>query len=184
MHNFLPVDGNGRRDLSVLSDPAARDRATEHLRSISNYREDVESLRLGTTVISRRPGGLVRDSIDHLRGPVPAGEPARREQEDAERGRGNKRTSLNVQNDDVLDERSGVQLAQESGGIQQDHVGRLLAAAKSGDLDAIRTATNQLQGPPIGRAWQQRVESAGQQLAQEQAAQQHSAPQQDMGRQV
>lgn len=182
MHNFLPVDGNGQPDRSVLNDQAAKDRATEHRRPINNYREDVEPLRLGTTVISRGPGGLIRDGVDYLRGPLPAGEPARQEKAAAERGHGGPQAAL-----DPRSERAGAQLLRAEGGSQQDHVARLLAAAKSGDSGSIRTAAQDLQGSPTGQAWQQRADGEAQQLAQREAAQPHSPPlqspqQQDVAR--
>ncbi len=79
MHNFLPVDGNGRPDVSVLADPAAQRRAGEHQRMILQYRQDVESIRSGVTTASRGPAGLAADAVDWLKGPLEAGEPAARE---------------------------------------------------------------------------------------------------------
>ena len=183
MHNFLPVDGNGKTDRSVLNGQSARNRATEHEHSIDNYRGDINSIRIGATVISRSGGGLVRDGVDYLRGTVPAGEPARREQKEADRGKGGQRTSFNMQGDGTTDDRNDVQLAQAVGGTQQDHVARLLAAAKIGDSDSIRAATQDLQSSPTGQAWQQRADNEAQQLTQRDSAQQqHSPQQQDMGR--
>ncbi|AWV06056.1 lipase family protein [Marilutibacter maris] len=80
MHHFLNVDGDGRADVSSLRDPEARRLAGEHERMIGDYRGDIEGLRSGITTISRGPAGVVQDGIDWLRGPVPAGEPAAREE--------------------------------------------------------------------------------------------------------
>lgn len=183
MHNFLPKDANGRTDVSILSDRAARDRATEHERSIDNYRGDMNSIRTGATVISRGPSGVVRDGVDYLRGTVPAGEPARREQKEADRGKAGERTSLNMQGDGTTDDRNDVQLAQAGAGNQQDHVARLFAAAKIGDSDSIRAATQDLQSSPTGQAWQQLADNEAQQLTQRDSAQQQISPQQqDMAR--
>ncbi|MCD9030011.1 lipase [Luteimonas sp. BDR2-5] len=176
MHNFLPVDGDGKPDRSILNDRAAIDRAAEHQRSINNYREDMESLRRGATVISRGPGGLIRDGVDHIRGPVPAGEPARREEE-AGRGRDGRRASL-----DSPGEFGDVQLARAEGVSSQDYVSRLLEAAKSGSSDAVRTASLDLQNSATGQAWQQRADTEAQQLTQRDAAQQHALQQQDVTR--
>ncbi|WP_318526816.1 hypothetical protein [Xanthomonas sacchari] len=74
MHNFLPVDGNGRPDRSVLEDPAAHQRAAQYTPMIGRYREDVESMRIGTTLLARGVRGLAGDAVDELRGPLPAGE--------------------------------------------------------------------------------------------------------------
>ncbi len=175
MHNFLPVDGDGKPDRSVLGDRAAIDRAAEHQRPINNYREDMETLRRGTTVISRGPGGLIRDGIDHIRGPVPAGEPARREEE--ARGRDGRRASV-----DNAGERGDVQLAQAERGPQQDYLSRLFDAAKSNSPDAIRTANQDLQNSATGQAWQQRADTEAQQLAQRDASQQQSPQHQDVAR--
>lgn len=74
MHNFLPVDGNGRPDRSVLEDPAAQQRAAQYAPMIGRYREDVESMRIGTTLLARGVRGLAGDAVDELRGPLPPGE--------------------------------------------------------------------------------------------------------------
>lgn len=83
MHHFLNVDGNGRPDRSVLGDPEARRLAETYQRTIEDYRNDVGAIRQGVTIGTRSGIGLVRDGIDHLRGPLPAGEPARREERNA-----------------------------------------------------------------------------------------------------
>ncbi|MDV0439595.1 hypothetical protein [Xanthomonas sacchari] len=74
MHNFLPVDGNGRPDRSVLEDPAAHQRAAQDAPMIGRYREDVESMRIGTTLLARGVRGLAGDAVNELRGPLPPGE--------------------------------------------------------------------------------------------------------------
>ncbi|MCC4593329.1 hypothetical protein LL974_19560 [Xanthomonas campestris pv. cannae] len=74
MHNFLPVDGNGRPDRSVLEDAAAQQRAAQYAPMIGSYREDVESMRIGTTLLARGVRGLAGDAVNELRGPLPAGE--------------------------------------------------------------------------------------------------------------
>ncbi|MCW0435632.1 hypothetical protein [Xanthomonas sacchari] len=74
MHNFLTVDGNGRPDRSVLEDAAAQQRAAQYAPMIGRYREDVESMRIGTTLLARGVRGLAGDAVDELRGPLPPGE--------------------------------------------------------------------------------------------------------------
>lgn len=183
MHNFLPVDGDGKPDRSALQDPAARARAQEHSRMIENYRGDVETLRQGVTIGSRGAGGLIRDGIDHIRGPLPAGEPAAREdQERQRRGAGVSHSSLDTGREGVPGERTGAQTAQvAAAGTQQDHVSRLLEAARSGP-DALRTATQDLQASDVGRAWQQQADSQAQVLAQRDAAQQNAPQAQEPAR--
>jgi hypothetical protein len=85
MHHFLEVDGDHRRDRSVLLDPQARRLAGEHQRMIEDYRGDVRTVRSVAAAGLRGPGGLVQDTIESLRGPRPAGEPAAREAAPAER---------------------------------------------------------------------------------------------------
>ncbi|MDC7806178.1 lipase [Luteimonas sp BLCC-B24] len=179
MHNFLPIDGDGRPDRSILDDLHARTRAKENERSIESFRHDIEARRVGMTVISRGAGGLIRDGVDAIRGPLPAGEPARREEEQSLRGRDGRRASL-----DEVGDRGDVQLARNESTTQQDYVSRLLDAAKSGNSESIRTSTRDLQSSPVGQAWQQRADQEAQQLTQRNAAQQSSPAQQEAARQA
>ncbi|UOV00663.1 hypothetical protein [Pseudoxanthomonas mexicana] len=55
MHNFLPVDGEGRADRSALADPQARGLAEDHRGIIADYRDDVGDLRRSVTVAARGP---------------------------------------------------------------------------------------------------------------------------------
>jgi len=131
MHNFLPVDGDGRPDRSALADPAMRERADEHRRMIGVYRQEVGTLRGGVSTLSRGPAGVVLDGIDWLRGPVPAGEPAARDER----------------------ERAQEQVTE----AKYSAVGDLLGAVRSGNPNALRAATLALQQSECGRAWQQQV---------------------------
>lgn len=79
MHNFLDEDGRGGRDVSVLRDPAARQRAEDNARMIDEYRSDIRGIRSGITILSRDAAGLFQDVIDGIRGPLAPGEPARRQ---------------------------------------------------------------------------------------------------------
>lgn len=81
MHNFLDVDAKERRDVSVLEDPKARQLAEQYAPMFEKYRDDVALVRGGLTLGGRSGLGLAQDSIDLLRGHLPAGEPARREDE-------------------------------------------------------------------------------------------------------
>lgn len=88
MHNFLDVDANGHRDVSVLGDPQARQRAEQNQRMVAEYRDDIRSIRATTTLLSRSPDELIKDAVDGIRGPLQPGEPARREQQPASERRG------------------------------------------------------------------------------------------------
>lgn len=147
MHNFLPVDGDGRPDRSALEDPAAQRLAEEHRRIIADYRDDVGDLRRGVTVTARGPFGLVLDGIDRIRGPLPAGEPAAREQ----------RPDRTSQVD--------APLRPEGAAQSNPEVERLLAAARERDPAALHLAQRDLQASPMGQAWRERIEGHQQELA-------------------
>jgi hypothetical protein len=73
--------GNFLDSGSVLGSEQARTLANTNARMIDEYRDDIGERRAATTVISRGTVGGAVDLIDTLRGPLPAGEPARREAE-------------------------------------------------------------------------------------------------------
>jgi hypothetical protein len=86
MHNFLNVDGDGRRDVSILGDASARSRADDNTRMISDYRGDVGRLRAAASaggLAAEVLGGGPLRAIERMREEVlpdlPPGEPARRE---------------------------------------------------------------------------------------------------------
>lgn len=81
MHHFASVDANGRPDRSVLEDQATVQRAQDNVTRIGEYRRDVQGMRGVITAVGRGPVGNVLDAVDVLRGPLPPGEPARRERE-------------------------------------------------------------------------------------------------------
>lgn len=83
MHYFLNKNGDGRPDRSVLSDPSTRERAQQYAPMIEKYREDVQEMRRNLAMGLRGPSGLIRDGIEHLRGPLEPGEPASRERDAA-----------------------------------------------------------------------------------------------------
>lgn len=174
MHHFLPVEGNGRPDRSVLDDSRTRALADENRQTIEGYRDDVEGLRRGVTVVSRGPLGIVRDGIDHLRGPLPAGEPARLEQREAERrSRESPSTSRGPIHYDGAD---GLGWNAESGGVLRSplradvrlpsqEVERLLTAARSGDPVTLRAAQEDLQASDFGQSWRALVNERQRDLA-------------------
>ena len=150
MHNFLPVDGDGRPDRSVLEDPAARRLADEHRRIIADYRDDVGDLRRGVTVTARGPVGLVLDGIDRIRGPLPAGEPAARDER--------QRAERTSQTDASLRADGAGEVSREAARSVPE-VERLLAAARERDPAALHLAQSELQASPTGQAWRERVEA-------------------------
>lgn len=84
LHHFLNEDDNGRPDLSILADPQAHQLATQFAPMIEKYRNDIAMARNIVTVGARGPYGAMVDGIDHLRGPLPPGEPATRDARAAE----------------------------------------------------------------------------------------------------
>ena len=156
MHNFLPVDGDGRPDRSALDDPAARRLAEERRGIIADYRDDVGDLRRGVTVTARGPVGLVLDGIDRIRGPVPAGEPAARDER--ERQDRTSQAETPHRNDAALD-------APQMSWRPSPEVERLLAAAAERDPAALQRAQHDLHASPTGQAWRERVEAHQRDLA-------------------
>ncbi|MBB5521186.1 hypothetical protein FHR61_001012 [Xanthomonas arboricola] len=74
IHNFLPVDGNGKPDRSVLEDPKSQQLAQQYAPMIDKYRDDVALLRGGLTLASRGMQSMnVVDGINHLRDPLAPG---------------------------------------------------------------------------------------------------------------
>lgn len=176
MHLFLNVDGEGRPDRSVLADERTRDLAREYAPMIGKYREDVEKLREGVTVIARGPGGLLLDGIDRMRGPLPAGEPAAREErERLQRESRDARTAATLSYYRVDNWRQTVQERDEPQRIPpllerpspRMEVERILAATQANDPSALRAATQDLQASPFGQSWRERMESHREKLAEQ-----------------
>lgn len=174
MHLFLNVDGDGRPDRSVLADPRTRDLAREYAPMIAKYREDVEKLREGVTVISRGPGGLLLDGIDRLSGTVPAGEPAAREEREralrASPAWGTlaataAASSLGVQDRLADGQGSFHPPLRPDARSPASGVERLLSAAQANDPAEMRTATQDLQASPFGQLWRELMESHQEKLA-------------------
>ncbi|MEG2805028.1 lipase [Stenotrophomonas sp.] len=171
MHNFLPVDGDGKPDRSVLQDPAAAERAYDSRHAIDNYRGDVQTLRRGLTMGVRGPVGLIEDAVDHMRGPLPAGEPARAQQAREAHGTGGAVSFAAPEAAEPIRVET-----------PHDHAARLLEGARAGNPDELRAATASLQNSEAGLAWQQRVEAQTQAISQREAAPQAAPPVQDAGR--
>ncbi|MFP6974857.1 lipase family protein, partial [Xanthomonas hortorum] len=84
--------GNFLGEHSALTDPNARPLAEKNARMIDEYRNDVDGLRTGTTILTRSARGLGQDAVDAIRGPLAPGEPAKRDA----REHGNDHTSLRI----------------------------------------------------------------------------------------
>lgn len=79
MHHFVGVDAAGQPDRSILADPQARSLAQQQSVQIGEYRQDVRQMRGVLTAVSRGlQGGVPKDAIDAIRGPLDPGEPAQR----------------------------------------------------------------------------------------------------------
>ncbi|MEB1548159.1 DUF6792 domain-containing protein [Xanthomonas campestris pv. campestris] len=202
MHNFLPVDGTGKPDTSVLEDPSTQQLARQYAPMIDKYRGDVEALRSGQTLYSRGIPGLARDGIDHLRGPLEPGA-GRREmdapswqqqmqqfQQDRERSHAPQGWQVRLKQD-----AQDVRVASPTHGrpptLQDDpgaFLDRMLVAAQSGDRDQFRQMTQVLANEPPGRALRseaveivnQQEQHAAQQAMQSQRQQAESQQQDTM----
>jgi hypothetical protein len=168
MHHFLPVDGKGARDRSVLDDPRASALAEENRRVIDGYRNDVEDLRRGITVISRGPFGVLRDGFDAARGPILQGEPAAREERAGQAQPQSEWGALAATAKSANERaRAWREVGDESfpfhpplrsdARSSSSEVERLLKAARTGDPGALRAAQEELQASDFGQAWLARV---------------------------
>ncbi|MBV6815385.1 lipase [Xanthomonas campestris pv. passiflorae] len=167
MHNFLPVDADGKPDRSVLEDPAARKLAQQYAPMIEKYRDDVETLLAGVTLYSRGIPGLARDGIDQLRGPVEPGT-GRREmdapswrqqmqqlQQDRERSHAPQTWQVPLKQDAQEVRAASPTHGGKPSSLQEDpsaFLDRMLAAAQNGDRDQFRQMTQALANEPPGRA--------------------------------
>jgi hypothetical protein len=80
MDNFIDLDADGHKDVSVLRDQATRDRADKYDASIDKFRDDIRATRSVLTIGAGGPTGIFRSIIDGVRGDLEPGEPARREE--------------------------------------------------------------------------------------------------------
>ena len=85
MHNFLPWDGNHRPDRPILEDPNARTLAAKYDPMIDKFRADVHLIREAATTVTRSGLGQLQDAVQLFNDPLPAGEPARREEQQRQR---------------------------------------------------------------------------------------------------
>lgn len=67
MHNFLPIDGDGRRDRSILNDESARTRAASHDARIDKFRDDVGTIRQAISDGARNLPDTAQGMSDWLR---------------------------------------------------------------------------------------------------------------------
>lgn len=69
MHHFLPVDGAGRRDRSVLDDPQAQRLAQQHRPMFDKYRSDMLLTREGASIaaaLAQGARGVAGELLRHL----------------------------------------------------------------------------------------------------------------------
>jgi hypothetical protein len=194
MHNFLPVDGNGKPDRSALQDPAAQQLAQQYAPMIDKYRNDVETMRTGVTIGARGWRGLVVDGINELRGPEAPGagrramdaptwsEQMQRLHEDRERSDAPQGWHAPLK---AAGSEKEVQASKNfpHASLQNDpgtFLDRMLAASQNGDRDLFRQMTQELATAAPGRARRnEAIETVNQQ--EQQAAQQAlQAPRQQM----
>lgn len=188
MHHFLGVDGAGRPDRSVLSDPTARELAERYAPMIGKFRDDVGYTRAAITLGSRSVSGHLSDLMDEIRGPLQPGVPASRERQydhdshhflrmHATDSRGARIRPL------VPDSPHKPEF---QGRIESDPVGfldRMIAADKAGQSEVLRHMTQDLANLDPGReqraeaaAAVDRAEVAAAQQAQEAQHQERTAP--------
>lgn len=72
--NFIGLD-------SVLENPGSQALAENHREVIQDYRDSVKQIRQVLPLAMTSGVGLLKHAFDEVRGPLPAGEPARREEE-------------------------------------------------------------------------------------------------------
>ncbi|KWV14811.1 lipase [Xanthomonas translucens pv. translucens] len=181
IHNFLPVDSDGKQDRSVLEDPAAQQLAQHYAPMIDKYRGDVASIRTGVTLGARSWQGLILDGVDELRGPLPPGTgrniigvpnwPEHMQQLNDTKQHGTApqgwQTPLNVPEGVAAQPKAHVSLNEDPGAF----LDRMLAAAQSGDRGQFRQMTKELANAEPGRALRaEAIETVNQQ--EHQAAQQ------------
>ncbi|WP_039812394.1 DUF6792 domain-containing protein [Xanthomonas arboricola] len=185
MHNFLPVDGTGKQDTSVLEDPSTQQLARQYAPMIEKYRGDVKALRSGLTLYSRGIPGLARDGVDHLRGSLEPGAGSREMdapswqqqmqqfQHDRNRSHAPQAWQVPLRQHAQVD-RTVAPQGGDSPSVREDpgaFLDRMLAAVQSGDRNQFRQITQVLANEPPGRALRaEAVETVNQQ--EQQVAQQ------------
>jgi hypothetical protein len=151
MHNFLPVDGKGNPDRSVLGDPRATELARENATSISTYRGDIQSIhgfvRAGGDLnrYITNPGQLIED----IRNRFGAVEPA---------------------NNGPTPANPGATPPTRFAAAEGNSTSNLLDGLLRGDRDALQTAANQPAGRELGQAAVASVNRVEEQLAAERLA--------------
>ncbi|WP_285447867.1 XVIPCD domain-containing protein [Xanthomonas sp. LMC-A-07] len=127
--------GNFLGEHSALTDPNARPLAEKNARMIDEYRNDVDGLRTGTTILTRSARGLGQDAIDAVRGPLAPGEPAKRDHS-------NDHTSLRIDqpghagNPLFQDAQRGVHAQDLRAGRAPDHQSAQLSGVLASEMHA------------------------------------------------
>ncbi|CAD0306181.1 DUF2974 domain-containing protein [Xanthomonas hortorum pv. cynarae] len=131
--------GNFLGEHSALTDPNARPLAEKNARMIDEYRNDVDGLRTGTTILTRSARGLGQDAVDAIRGPLAPGEPAKRDA----REHGNDHTSLRIDqpghvgNSLFQDAQRGVHAQDARAGRSPDQQSAQLSGSLASEMHAI-----------------------------------------------
>ena len=163
MHNFLPVDGDGRPDVSVLAEPSMRQRADANLRMIAEYRDDIATMRGFATWAGRGgPYSALRDWHEGIDATVTPGMPAAEEGEWIE-------LPLHDTAPSMPSPPPATRSGPELGGVSLE-LRKLLDAAGSNDPGAWRAAVTDLQASTAGQAWAREVTRHKEHLEQQQAA--------------
>lgn len=204
MQNFLDVDANGRADKSVLGDPQARLLADYYDPMFDKYRTDVRLIRTQISLYARGPMGLADDLFDQVRGPLPAGEPDARARQHSP-GQSAPSTlpacehtnHLQLKFPDYVPVQSqsppiplrpdGDRKAASLDDDPSAFVGRMLAAAQSGNADLFRQLTRTAADSDPGRALRAEAVTAvdrQEQWAVQQLAVQQQAQDQQIQQQV
>jgi hypothetical protein len=165
MHNFLPVDSDGKPDRSVLEAPAAQQLVQQHAPMIEKYRGDVALLRNGVTLGARGWQGVILDGIDELRGPLAPGAGRNiigvpnwpeqmqqlREERDHSHAPQGWQTTLKVPGHEegagALKNTASLTLHDNPSAF----LDRMLAASQNGDRDIFRQMTQELASAEPGR---------------------------------
>lgn len=157
MHLFTDKDANGKPDVSVLHDPAARQLADDNAVMIGKYRSDVQATRRTLSFGLGGPVTNAREAWDNLRDPIKPGEPGRQESLRRERVPGTPDVSPHtdpfISNDEAEEVRRILKhgypgardsVSQKQASLEQDpnaYLDRMLAAAHNGDDQGFRAMT-------------------------------------------
>ncbi|MEH6421277.1 XVIPCD domain-containing protein [Pseudomonas sp. CGJS7] len=149
MHHFLDIDGNGRPDRSILSQPQALELAEKHRPMFDKYRGDIENLRAGVTIsaaVARGAQGIAgeigRHFPDKPESPFKDADGARPQRTDTPERGSDPRAPRHPDNPMYLQIRGGIGALHEREGRPFDEVAErttasLFVASKTGGLSQV-----------------------------------------------